>query len=238
MGTMEATQDIDTEGTLDRRHTRPCSVWPPTGTSQRVSASTARRPGRSGILEPACRDQHRDGPDHRQRTISTLCAAHSSSPNAANPCRNPMDANWTSPFGFGTWASERKPRSAGWAGQRIPSTMIDATSSSRRGEQGVARLAGLAGRLGFTGRRAGRSPGVVGDTPTDLGGQLPHGRRTARRVHDGRLGQARHADPARHGVGSRALRASLLRRTTWPRPPGAPCTGRLVSSRWRRPCTP
>ncbi len=37
--------------------------------------------------------------------------------------------------------------------------MIDTTFSSRRLEEGDARLAGLAERLGFTGRRAGRTSG-------------------------------------------------------------------------------
>ena len=27
-------------------------------------------------------------------------------PNTANRCSNPRDANWTSPFGFGSWAWE------------------------------------------------------------------------------------------------------------------------------------
>ncbi len=57
-------------------------------------------------------------------------------PNTANRCSNPMDANWTSPFGFGAWAWE-----AGLLGAPVDGpglTMIDATYA-----YGFGRLEGL-----------------------------------------------------------------------------------------------
>ena len=57
-------------------------------------------------------------------------------PNAANRCNNPKDANWTSPFGFGGWAWE-----AGLLGGSVTgpgATLIDATY-----HYGFARLKGI-----------------------------------------------------------------------------------------------
>jgi hypothetical protein len=57
-------------------------------------------------------------------------------PNTANRCNNPMDANWTSPFGFGAWAWEAGLLGAPVSGPGL--TMIDATYS-----YGFGRLQGL-----------------------------------------------------------------------------------------------
>jgi hypothetical protein len=57
-------------------------------------------------------------------------------PNTANRCNNPKDANWTSPFGFGGWAWE-----AGLLGAPVTgpgATLIDATY-----DYGFGRLKGI-----------------------------------------------------------------------------------------------
>jgi hypothetical protein len=57
-------------------------------------------------------------------------------PNTANRCRNPKDANWTSPFGFGGWAWE-----AGLLGGEVTgpgATLVDATY-----DYGFGRLKGI-----------------------------------------------------------------------------------------------
>ena len=57
-------------------------------------------------------------------------------PNTANRCNNPKDANWTSPFGFGGWAWE-----AGLLGAPVSgpgATLIDATY-----DYGFGRLKGI-----------------------------------------------------------------------------------------------
>ena len=57
-------------------------------------------------------------------------------PNTANRCDNPRDANWTSPFGFGTWAWEGSLLGASVTGPGL--TLIDATY-----DYGFGRLRGL-----------------------------------------------------------------------------------------------
>jgi hypothetical protein len=59
-----------------------------------------------------------------------------SQPNTANRCANPEDANWTSPFGFGSWAWEAGLLGAPVSGPGL--TMIDATY-----DYGFGRLKGL-----------------------------------------------------------------------------------------------
>ena len=114
MGTMEATQDIDTQGTwtvddyeallgLAAYHYIACA-----------SASTRRRPGPPAVLEPAGR--------HQRRAAGTIAANHLDylpcslvQPNTANRCSNPMDANWTSPSALARGRGKRAcwgPRSA------------------------------------------------------------------------------------------------------------------------------
>ena len=57
-------------------------------------------------------------------------------PNTANRCANPSDANWTSPFGFGSWAWEGYLLAAPLSGPGV--TMIDATYA-----YGFGRLRGI-----------------------------------------------------------------------------------------------
>ncbi len=57
-------------------------------------------------------------------------------PNTANRCDNPQDANWTSPFGFGTWAWEASLLGSPVTGPGL--TMIDSTYT-----YGFDRLHGL-----------------------------------------------------------------------------------------------
>jgi hypothetical protein len=57
-------------------------------------------------------------------------------PNTANRCTNPKDANWTSPFGFGAWAWEAPLFGMPVSGPGL--TMIDATY-----DYGFGRLRGV-----------------------------------------------------------------------------------------------
>jgi len=69
-------------------------------------------------------------------------------PNTANRCNNPSDANWTSPFGFGSWAWEGYLLGAPLSGPGL--TMIDATYA-----YGFGRLRGVL------------PPGTTGGFPGD-----------------------------------------------------------------------
>ena len=69
-------------------------------------------------------------------------------PNTANRCTNPSDANWTSPFGFGSWAWEGYLLGAPLSGPGL--SMIDATYA-----YGFARLRGVL------------PPGTAGGFPGD-----------------------------------------------------------------------
>jgi hypothetical protein len=69
-------------------------------------------------------------------------------PNTANRCNNPRDANWTSPFGFGSWAWEGYLLGAPLSGPGV--TMIDATY-----DYGFHRLRGIL------------PPGTAGGFPGD-----------------------------------------------------------------------
>ena len=69
-------------------------------------------------------------------------------PNTANRCTNPSDANWTSPFGFGSWAWEGYLLGAPLSGPGL--SMIDATYA-----YGFGRLRGVL------------PPGTAGGFPGD-----------------------------------------------------------------------
>jgi hypothetical protein len=69
-------------------------------------------------------------------------------PNTANRCADPKDANWTSPFSFGSWAWEGYLLGATVSGPGL--TMIDATY-----DYGLARLRGVL------------PPGTTGGFPGD-----------------------------------------------------------------------
>jgi hypothetical protein len=69
-------------------------------------------------------------------------------PNTANRCNNPKDTNWTSPFGFGSWAWEGSLFDAPLSGPGL--TLIDATY-----DYGFNRLHGML------------PPGTTGGFPGD-----------------------------------------------------------------------
>jgi hypothetical protein len=122
---------------------------------RRIARDRWRNPAGQEVHGPACRDQHRDGPDRGGEPSRLFCAAHSADPTqriAGTTRRTPTGRPRSDFRNVGLGSRPVGPVD----GSRL--TMIDATSSSRRVEQGVARLAGLAGRLGFTGHRAGRTP--------------------------------------------------------------------------------
>ena len=127
MGTMEATHDIDTEGswTTDDyeallglaayRYLASAlgntseATW---ATSEYSSLLTAT----NTVLEQTI---DRDGLDYLPCSLLQ--------PNTANRCNDPKDANWTSPFGFGSWAWEGYLLGAPLSGPGL--TLIDATYS-------------------------------------------------------------------------------------------------------------
>ncbi|MGO9856373.1 MAG: hypothetical protein ACLPYY_15170 [Acidimicrobiales bacterium] len=136
MGTMEATNDIDTQGywTTDDyeallglaayRYLASAlgdaseATW---ATSEYTSLLTATNAVLGQTID-------RDGLDY---VPCSLLQA-----NTANRCDNPRDANWTSPFGFGSWAWEGYLLGAPLSGPGL--TMIDATYS-----YGFGRLRGI-----------------------------------------------------------------------------------------------
>ena len=136
MGTMEATNDIDTQGSwtvddfeallgLAAYHYIAASIdngaeatWAGDEYSSLLAAT-------DGLLEQTITTDH----------LSYLpCSL--TQPNTANRCTNPKDANWTSPFGFGAWAWE-----AGLLGAAVTgpgATLIDGTY-----DYGFGRLKGI-----------------------------------------------------------------------------------------------
>ncbi len=135
-GTMEATNDIDTQGlwTVDDFEAllglaayRYIAVtigdaneanW---ASQQYLSLLDAT----DGVLEETITTNHLD-----------YLPCSLTQPNTANRCKNPRDANWTSPFGFGGWAWE-----AGLLGGVVTgpgATLVDATY-----DYGFGRLKGI-----------------------------------------------------------------------------------------------
>jgi hypothetical protein len=135
-GTMEVTDDIDTQGywTVDdfeallglaayryiaaRLGNATESAW---AASEYASLLTAV----NGVLGQTIAAGHLD---------YVPCSLFQ--PNTANRCANPQDANWTSPFGFGSWAWEGSLLGAPLSGPGL--TMIDPTY-----QYGFARLEGI-----------------------------------------------------------------------------------------------
>ena len=136
MGTMEPTQDIDTQGTwtvddyeallglaayhfiASRLGEHEEATWASQEYASLLAATNA-------VLTATIAENHLD-----------YLPCSLVQPNTANRCSNPMDANWTSPFGFGAWAWE-----AGLLGAPVDGpglTMIDATYT-----YGFGRLEGL-----------------------------------------------------------------------------------------------
>ena len=107
-GTMEATDDIDTQGLLDGRRLRgPARPRRLPLRGPRRSATPPRPRGPIAQYDSLLAATNAVlGQTIAARTAWTTCPARSSQPNTANRCNNPKDANWTSPFGFGNWAWE------------------------------------------------------------------------------------------------------------------------------------
>ena len=148
MGTMEATNDIDTQGywTVDDYEAllglaAYHDVAAALGQSSEASWATGEYAGLLAATDAVLGQ--------------TIAANHLTylpcsllQPNSANRCANPRDANWTSAFGFGSWA---------WEGSLLGATidgpgrsLIDATYA-----YGFGRLRGLL------------PPGTTGGFPGD-----------------------------------------------------------------------
>ena len=136
MGTMEATDDIDTQGywtTDDFEALLGLAAY-------RYLASALGEHlggvlGVRAVRQPSRRDQRRSRPRPSARATSTTSPAPWCSRTRANRCNNPKDANWTSPS-IGNWAWEASLFGAPVDGPGL--TMIDATY-----DYGFGRLHGL-----------------------------------------------------------------------------------------------
>jgi hypothetical protein len=148
MGTMEATNDIDTQGswtTDDYESLLGLAAYGYVATAIGNTAEAAWAEAQYGSLLAATNSVlgqtiSRDGLDYLPCSLLQ--------PNTANRCNNPKDANWTSPFGFGSWAWEGSLLGAPLRGPGL--TLIDATYS-----YGFDRLRGLL------------PPDTTGGFPTD-----------------------------------------------------------------------
>ena len=136
MGTMEATNDIDTQGywtTDDFEALLGLAAYRYIASTLGDTAEAVV--GIDAVRQPPRRDQRRARPDDQPATTSTTCPARSLQPNTANRCNNPEDANWTSPIG--NWAWEGSLFGATVSGPGL--TLIDATY-----DYGFGRLRGRA----------------------------------------------------------------------------------------------
>ena len=148
MGTMEATNDIDTQGywtTDDYEALLGLAAY-------RYLAAAVGNTGEaawatSAVRQPPGGHRRRAGPDHR-RQPSRLPALLAGAAEHANRCDDPEDANWTSPFAFGSWAWEGYLLGATVSGPGL--TLIDATY-----DYGFGRLRGVL------------PPGTTGGFPGD-----------------------------------------------------------------------
>ena len=136
MGTMEATQDIDTEGTWtvdDYEALLGLAAYRYIATrlGEHEEASWASQQYASLLAATDAELTETIADNHLDYLPCSLVQ-----PNTANRCSNPMDANWTSPFGFGAWAWEAGLLGAPVSGPGL--TMIDATYA-----YGFGRLQGL-----------------------------------------------------------------------------------------------
>ncbi len=145
---MEATDDIDTQGswtTDDYESLLGLAAYRYVAAAIGNAAEAAWANAQYNSLLAATnavleRTISRDGLDYLP--CSLLQA------NTANRCDNPKDANWTSPFGFGSWAWEGSLLGAPLSGPGL--TLIDATYG-----YGFGRLRGLL------------PPDTTGGFPTD-----------------------------------------------------------------------
>ena len=148
MGTMEETNDIDTQGywtTDDYEALLGLAAYrylaAALGNASETTWATAEYnsllAATNAVLEQTI---ERNGLDYLPCSLVQ--------PNSANRCDNPRDANWTSPFGFGSWAWEGYLLGATESGPGL--TMIDATYA-----YGFGRLRGVL------------PPGTTGGFPDD-----------------------------------------------------------------------
>ncbi len=136
MGTMEATNDIDTQGywtTDDYEALLGLAAYrdlaSALGNTTEATWATAEYSSllaaTNTVLEQTI---GRNGLDYLPCSLVQ--------PNTANRCNDPKDANWTSPFGFGSWAWEGDLLGAPLSGPGL--ALIDATYS-----YGFGRLRGV-----------------------------------------------------------------------------------------------
>ena len=148
LGTMEATNDIDTQGswtTDDYESLLGLAAYAYVATAIGNTAEAAWATAEYRSLLAATNSVlgqtiSRDGLDYLPCSLLQ--------PNTANRCNNPQDANWTSPFGFGSWAWEGSLLGAPLSGPGL--SLIDATYS-----YGFGRLRGIL------------PPDTTGGFPTD-----------------------------------------------------------------------
>jgi len=125
MGTMEATDDIDTQGywTVDDYEAllglaAYRYIAAALGQTSEATWASVQYAGLLGATNAVL------GQTIARHQLTYLpCSLLQ--PNTANRCANPRDANWTSPFGFGSWAWEGSLLGATVEGPGL--TLIDAT---------------------------------------------------------------------------------------------------------------
>ena len=147
MGVMEATNDIDTQGywtTDDYESLLGLAAY-------RYLATAV---GNTGEAEWATNEYDSLLAATDATLDRTIASNHLdylpcslTQPNTANRCADPKDANWTSPFSFGSWAWEGYLLGATLSGPGL--TMIDATY-----DYGLAGCAGCCRRARRAGSRA------------------------------------------------------------------------------------
>ena len=148
MGTMEATNDIDTQGywtTDDYEALLGLAAYRylASALGNPTEAAWATRQYNSllaAVNTVLGQTIARNGLDYLPCSLLQ--------PNTANRCTNPSDANWTSPFGFGSWGWEGYLLGAPLSGPGL--SMIDATYA-----YGFGRLRGVL------------PPGTAGGFPGD-----------------------------------------------------------------------
>ncbi len=148
MGTMEATDDIDTQGywtTDDYEALLGLAAYHYIAATLGDASEAAWATAEYGSLLAAT-DAVLGQTISRYHLDYLPCSLLQ--PNTANRCTNPSDANWTSPFGFGSWAWEGYLLGAPRRGPGL--TMIDATYA-----YGFGRLHGIL------------PPGTAGGFPGD-----------------------------------------------------------------------
>jgi hypothetical protein len=148
MGTMEATDDIDTQGywTVDDYEALlGLAAYRYLATTLGQTAEAAWASGQYAALLAATNAVLAQTIAHNHLSYLPCSLTQ---PNTANRCANPRDANWTSPFGFGSWAWEGSLLGATIDGPGR--TLIDPTY-----QYGFGRLHGLL------------PPGTTGGFPGD-----------------------------------------------------------------------